>query len=321
MTDFLVRRIARQPRGAAARIALGLGLAGLAVGIRLALSPYIGMGAPFGAFILAVLVASVFGGVMSGAVCVAALSVGGALMLTPIEGALAGRRLALSLLFFLSSSAFVIWIVSLLRAALAREVAARDSERLLKLELHHRVKNTLAVVQSLADQTFRGAADTEAARREFAARLSALADAHDVLVDAGWRDVTLEVVAQRALAPFRPAQPGRLVLDGGPAPMVTPPAAVALALCLHELATNAAKHGALSAPGGQVRLTWSVDEAGGRRRLTLDWRETGGPPPEPTSRKGFGSRLLTRALAAQPNAKTRLTYPPEGARWTAGFDL
>lgn len=321
MTDFLVRRIARQPRGAAARIGLGLGLAVLALGLRLALSPYIGMGAPFGAFILPVLVASVFGGVMSGAACVAALSVGGVLMLAPVGGAMAGRRLALSLVFFLSSSAFVIWIVSLLRAALAREVAAREAERLLKLELHHRVKNTLAVVQSLADQTFRGAADTEAARREFAARLAALADAHDVLVDAGWREVTLEAVAHRALAPFRPAAPERLVLEGGPAPLVSPAAAVALALCLHELATNAAKHGALSAPGGQVRVTWQVEQTGGRTRLTLDWRETGGPPPRATGRKGFGSRLLTRALAAQPNAKTRLTYPREGARWTAGFDL
>lgn len=321
MTDFLVQRIARQPRGVATRIALGLGLAVLALGIRLALAPYIGLGAPFGAFILAVLVASVFGGVLSGAVCVAALSAGAVLMLAPLEGAVASRRLGLSLLFFLSSSAFVIWIVSLLRAALAREVAARDAERLLKQELHHRVKNTLAVVQSLADQTFRGAADTEAARREFAARLAALADAHDVLVEAGWREVTLEAVARRALAPFRPAAPERLVLDGRPEPQVSPAAAVALALCLHELATNAAKHGALSTPGGQVRVAWRVDEAGGRPRLTLDWRETGGPPPQPSGRKGFGSRLLTRALTAQPNAKARLTFPREGARWTAGFDL
>lgn len=322
MTDFLVRRIARQPRGMAARVALGLAVAGLALAFRLALSPYIGMGAPFGAFGLAVLVASVFGGIASGVACAALLSVGGAFMVAASVGQpVALRRSVLSALFFLACSGFVIWIVALLRAALAREVAAREGERLLKLELHHRVKNTLAVVQSLADQTFRGATDAEAARRDFAARLSALADAHDVLVDAGWREVTLQAVAERALAPFRPAAPDRLTLDGGPAP-VSPEAAVALTLCLHELATNAAKHGALSGEAGSVRLAWRVDEtAAGRRRLEVEWTETGGPTPAPGGRQGFGARLLTRALSAQPNAKARLDLGPDGALWRAAFDL
>lgn len=320
MTDFLVRRIARQPRSALARIALGVGLAAAALAIRLALSPFIGLGAPFAAFILAVLLACVFGGVIAGVTCIALLSAGGVLLLAPLDTPVVVRRTVLSVGFFLASSGVVLWIVTLLRAALAREVAAREGERLLKLELHHRVKNTLAVVQSLADQTFRGAADPEAARRDFTARLNALAGAHDLLVEASWREVTLASLAQKVLAPFRPAEPDRLVLEGEPV-SVTPDAAVALALCLHELATNAAKYGALSAPGGRVRLAWRVDEATGRRRLALDWRETGGPPPAAAGRKGFGARLLTRALAAQPRAEASLALPPEGARWTAAFDL
>ena len=321
MTDFLVRRIARQPRGMALRLALGLGLAALAIAMRLGLAPWIGLGAPFAAFIIAVLVASVFGGVMSGVVCVAALAVGGVTLLEPQAGAVAARRLALGVAFFLASSSFVIWMVTLLRAALAREVAALESERLLKLELHHRVKNTLAVVQSLADQTFRGARDTETARGDFAARLTALADAHDVLVDAGWREVTLQAIADRTLAPFRPTPPERLVLEGAHVP-VAPEAAVALSLCLHELATNAAKHGALSGVAGQVRLSWRVDVgADGRRRLAVEWCETDGPEPRLTGRKGFGSRLLTRALAAQPGAESTLTFPADGACWRAAFDL
>ena len=318
MTDFLLRRIVRQPRSAAARMALGLGVAAVALGIRLALAPFIGMGAPFGAFVLAVLVATVFGGAQAGATCVGLLSVGGVLMLAPVEQAIAVRRAVFAVAFFWASSGFVIWIVSLLRAALSREVAAREGERLLKLELHHRVKNTLAVVQSLADQTFRHATDTEAARHDFAARLAALADAHDMLVDTGWREVTMDVLAARALRPFHPPGDGaRLRVEGEAAP-IAPGAAVALTLCLHELATNAAKYGALSGAQGQVRLAWQVVDG---RRLELAWRETGGPAPGPGERQGFGVRLLNRALAAQPNAEAVLSFPPQGACWTAGFDL
>jgi two-component sensor histidine kinase len=321
VTDFLVRRIARQPRSQAARLALGLGLAAAAVGIRLALAPLIGLGAPFAAFIIPVVAASVLGGVTAAATCVAALSVGGVVLLEPADaGPMATRRLELGVLLFLASSSFVIWVVTLLRSALAREVAAREAERLLKQELHHRVKNTLAVVQSLADQTFRGAADTETARRDFAARLAALADAHDVLVDAGWREVTLQALAERAVAPFRPAAAERLILDGEPV-TIAPEAAVALSLCLHELATNAAKHGALSDAKGQVRLAWRLETAGGRRRLQVTWAESGGPAAGTSGRHGFGSRLLVRALAAQPGAQAELSFPREGARWTAGFDL
>jgi two-component sensor histidine kinase len=321
VTDFLVQRIAGQPRGPAARIALGLALAAVALGARLVLAIWIGLGAPFAAFVLAVLVATVFGGVLSGVTCLLVLAMGGAALLEPqLDTVVAVRRLVLGVGFFVASSSFVIWVVTLLRSALTREMAAREAERLLKLELHHRVKNTLAVVQSLADQTFRGATDTEAARHDFAARLAALADAHDVLVDAGGREVTLEILAARALAPFRPAGAERLVLEGPPV-TISREAAVALSLCLHELATNAAKHGALSGPRGQVRLAWRVDAAGGRRRLTVEWTETGGPAPGPGGRQGFGSRLLTRALAAQPGATAELSFAAEGARWRATFEL
>ena len=320
VTDFLVRRIARQPRGEMARIALGLALAVLALGIRLSLAPLIGMGAPFTAFILAVLVAAVFGGVMSAITCTAVLAAGGIAMLAPFEQPVMLRRALLAVTFFAASSGFVTWMVTLLRAALAREVAAREAERLLKLELHHRVKNTLAVVQSLAHQTFRDTADTTTARDHFDARLSALAGAHDLLVDSAWRPVTLDDLAAQALAAFRPADPARLVLDGPPT-RVPSEVAVALVLCLHELATNAAKYGALSGPRGQVRLSWAVDERGSRARLALDWRETDGPAPQSGVRDGFGTRLLTRALIAQTGATSVLEMTPDGARWRAEFEV
>lgn len=320
MTDFLVRRIARQPRGAMARIALGLGLAVVGVGIRLALAPLIGMGAPFTAFILAVLVAAVFGGVMSAITCTALLAAGGIGMLAPLSDPVLTRRAILSVTFFAASSGFVIWMVALLRAALAREVAAREAERLLKLELHHRVKNTLAVVQSLAHQTFRDTRDIASAQAEFDARLAALAGAHDLLVDSGWRPVTLEALAAQALAPFRPGDGRRVIVDG-PSTPVPPEVAVALVLCLHELATNATKYGALSADSGEVRVTWAVDAEGAQPRLELEWRETGGPRPALNGREGFGTRLLGRALSAQAGAVSELSFPPDGARWRAGFEL
>lgn len=306
----------------AVRIGLGLALAALALGVRLALAPFIGLGAPFAAFILAVLVATVFGGRLAGLTAVTALAVGGVFLLQPVGPSIATRRLVLGVAFFLASSGFVMWVVTLLRAALAREVAAREGERLLKLELHHRVKNTLAVVQSLADQTFRGATDAEAARHDFTARLTALAAAHDLLVDAGWREVTLDALAARVLAPFRPANPKlqRFDVEGEPV-LIGPEAAVALSLCLHELATNASKYGALSGDSGRVRLAWRVEETNGPRRLELEWRETGGPAPTPAARQGFGVRLLSRALAAQAGAAAQLSFPAEGARWTAGFEV
>ncbi|TAL33590.1 MAG: sensor histidine kinase [Phenylobacterium sp.] len=320
MTDFLVRRIARQPRGAMARIALGLALAVLALGIRLSLAPLIGMGAPFTAFLLAVLVAAVFGGVMSAITCTAVLAAGGVAMLAPFEQPVMLRRGLLSVTFFVASCGFVTWMVALLRAALAREVAAREAERLLKLELHHRVKNTLAVVQSLAHQTFRDTGDVTTARDHFDARLSALAGAHDLLVDSAWRPVTLDDLATQVLAPFRPADPARLVLDGPPT-NIPSEVAVALVLCLHELATNATKYGALCGEQGRVRLAWALDDSGPRSRLELEWRETGGPPPKPSLREGFGTRLLSRALSSQAGAVSVLEMTADGARWRAGFEV
>jgi two-component sensor histidine kinase len=318
VTDFLVARIARPPRGALARIGLGLACAAVALGLRLALVPYLGMGTPFVALLLAVVVAGVFGGVEGGSACLALLALAGPLLLQPDADAFGLRRRVVGELVFVAASGVVIWVVALARAAFQREVAARETERLLRLELQHRVKNTLAVVQAMADQSFRHARGLDAARHDFAGRLVALAEAHDVLVDARWEAVTLDALAARALAPFRPAAPERLVLEGGPAP-VPPEAAVPLALCLHELATNAAKYGALSSEAGRVALSWRVEDEG--RRLAVDWVETGGPRVAPPLREGFGARLLARALAAQPNARAQLSFPPEGARWSARFDL
>jgi len=189
---------------------------------------------------------------------------------------------------------------------LSERKQAEELQRLLGNELNHRVKNTLATVQSIINQTLRGAADTEGARTTLNARLVALAGAHDLLTDRSWAAADLVDLAARAVAPF---VSGQIALVG-PSVDVSPSQALALSLALHELATNAAKYGALSRPEGRVELRWAV-QAG---RLNLSWRESGGPRVVPPSRQGFGSRLIEHALSRDLDGKTRLEFAPEGVR-------
>ncbi len=185
----------------------------------------------------------------------------------------------------------------------------RAEERLLLMvnELNHRVKNTLATVQSIASQTLRSA--DPAMRRVLDGRLQALAAAHDVLTQEGWQGAALDDVVAVALAPFGGRDHDRFRVFG-PAIRLLPRAALALAMGLHELATNALKYGALS-PGaaeGRVALTWST--AGDR--LHLEWREQGGPAVAQPSRQGFGTRLVERSLAQDLDGTVSIAFAPDG---------
>ncbi len=184
------------------------------------------------------------------------------------------------------------------RAWAAAERARADERRaLLVNELNHRVKNTLAVVQSIALQTVRGATDLPSFAAAFQARLIALARAHDLLTREHWAGAALGAVARAAVEPNDPARVdlGACASDE----LLTPAEALALAMALHELATNAAKHGALSVPGGRVSVACRADPEDGGARV-VEWVERGGPPVAgQPARKGFGLRLLERGLAAQ----------------------
>ena len=210
-------------------------------------------------------------------------------------------------------------------SAAASDLARRGRERdvaerrrgLLVAELNHRVKNTLATVQSLAAQTAKRAdGDIGRFTHDFGGRLQALARAHDLLTASAWEGSTLGTAARQALAPW--SGQGRLrVVDAGGGPgAIGPHQALALVLGLHELATNAAKHGALSRPGGRVIVLLSADAGGAV--LRLEWTEIGGPPlpgPQPPQ-QGFGKRLLERALAHDlgEGSAVRLRFEPEGLR-------
>lgn len=187
---------------------------------------------------------------------------------------------------------------------------AEDDMRLMNGELAHRLKNVLAVVQSVAAQTLRGVPEAEAASRNLSARLVALGAATDVLTGTSWRSADLRELATRALSPH--GRIGERILLSGPAVTLRPELTVAFALALHELATNAAKYGPLSNDIGTVTLAWSVDGDGDDGVLAVSWREQGGPPVTPPERKGFGSVLIERSLRSYFSGKAATDYRPDG---------
>ncbi len=206
----------------------------------------------------------------------------------------------------------------------ARDVTerVRDAERrqLLLGELNHRVRNTLASVLALAQQTAQHAVSMPAFLEAFRARVMALAAAHQLLTRGHWRGVELGALVEATLAPERTAAPARVEI-AGPACELPPPKALAMTMGLHELATNARKYGSLSAAGGRLSVTWSLAEADGERRLTLVWLERGGPPVAPPVRVGFGTRLLRRALGADLDGSVRLDFDPPGLRCMFEFPI
>jgi PAS domain S-box-containing protein len=185
---------------------------------------------------------------------------------------------------------------------------AETRQQLLIDELNHRVKNTLATVQSIAAHSLTGAADA-AARRRFDDRLIALSRTHDVLARASWEGASLRELLTQELEPFRSRSP--FLLDG-PDVALRPKAALALGLAFHELATNAAKYGALSAPTGYLRVSWQLLNPSPSRGLRLEWAEAGGPAVKKPPRRGFGLSVIERGLALELGGKVTLDFRPSG---------
>jgi PAS domain S-box-containing protein len=180
-------------------------------------------------------------------------------------------------------------------------------------ELNHRVKNTLATIQSLAAQTMR---DKDGDEREFEGRLLALSRVHDQLTRQAWEWADFEQIARDTFVPYGGAGSGRVTISG-PSVRLNSRTSLALAMVLHELANNAAQHGALSASDGHVTLAWQT--AGGK--LLIDWRETGGPAVTLPKRRGFGARLVERAVAHELGGRPVLDYQPTGVHCTMEIPL
>ncbi|CAA9245678.1 MAG: hypothetical protein AVDCRST_MAG08-1842 [uncultured Acetobacteraceae bacterium] len=186
-------------------------------------------------------------------------------------------------------------------------VRAMDQQRLLIAELNHRVKNTLATIQSIAAQTLRSTPSPQDFRRSFEARLVALSHTHDVLTRTHWQGADLRRLLKAELGPYGES---RVALHGADV-LLPPSAALPLGLVFHEMATNAAKYGALSAEAGLVSVHWKTIGGPAGRHLVLDWTETGGPPVAAPSRRGFGSRLIERSLGGG-SGDAHLDFRPEG---------
>ena len=186
---------------------------------------------------------------------------------------------------------------------------AESRQQILTHELEHRIKNILSTVSAIASQTLKNT-DLDTARADFMERLRALASAHDMLTKTSWRDASMREVLITTLSTLNQDQ---VVLVGHDL-LLNAKAAMSLALAVNELATNAAKYGALSSPNGRIEISWGPNPTATTEspELLWTWRETGGPPVNQPTRRGFGTFLIQRVLAADFGGSVRIEYPPDG---------
>jgi two-component sensor histidine kinase len=293
----------------AGRVLAGALSGGASLVLRFVLLPVLGLSEPFLPLFPLILLSCLIGGTWAGAAC---LVVGGwylflgpphSFVLAPYEfGGLVGTFAAGLIILAMCSELFRL---------VARANAAAEHERIIAREFEHRMRNTLTLVQGISRRTFTPSRPLEAARTDFEARLQALSAAHAALLDANGDGAELREIASRILAPFGHVPGEQRIVIEGPHVMLEPDAATAIALALHELATNAVKYGALSAPGGKVLVEWRLDQG---RELRLAWRESGGPRVVAPESRGFGSQLIEGNLAQALGGAANLQFAPDGLR-------
>lgn len=190
----------------------------------------------------------------------------------------------------------------------AHDVAAKLQTVLIG-ELHHRVKNMLAIASAIASQSLRGAPSVEAAAKTIASRLAALGVSHDLLIRESWTGAGCRSLIENAILAFQTEGLKQFTITGDNIAISSGPA-VALSMVIHELSTNALKYGALSVPEGRVSIVWAIDVEAGR--FKLEWRESGGPTVIEPTEKSFGSRFIEQALPGQLQGEARLIFEPSG---------
>jgi PAS domain S-box-containing protein len=215
------------------------------------------------------------------------------------------------------ASGHLIGAVNMLVDISERKQAERAQQTLIH-ELNHRVKNTLATVHSVAKQTYRASPEPDAFMRDFEGRLLALSHAHDLLTRRSWSNVPLTELLESELLPYAPAAAQRIVRRG-PEVALSPEAALALRMTLHELATNAAKYGSLSSDEGQVTIAWDAAGAGREQTITLLWTESEGPAVVCPTKRGFGTRFIERSFGGELEGSAKIDFDPAGVRCRIQF--
>lgn len=283
-----------------------------AVVLRILLDPYL-TGVQFITFFPVIILASYLGGWRPGMFAASICGLAGwYLFLPPLYSlkTLTPAAEATLLFYFATAAAIAFFVGSVREAVLAEHRAAaalREEQartQMLLNELNHRVKNSLAIVQAIARQTFKEEA-SPAARDAFEGRLAALSGAQNVLTASSWESAPLRQIVLDAVA-FHPMQ-DRFEVEG-PDCRLGAETALAVALTLHELLTNAMKHGALSGRSGRVDIRWTIQGT----NVDLVWRETGGPPVSPPAHRGFGTRLIERSFVHGNGSGVHVDYRPEG---------
>jgi len=210
-------------------------------------------------------------------------------------------------------------------STIAREFTERklaeDHKSLLIAELNHRVKNTLMIVMSLISQTVKATQSPQAFAEVIEGRIQALSRVHQLLTQNNWDRAELRDVVMGELAPYRTESEKNITVGGKEDVVLTQKATLTLAMALHELATNAAKYGALSTPMGRLDVNWAVTNTGEEPRLSIEWIETGGPRVKPPARRGFGSQLIERTVAYDLHASVTRDFLEEGVRCRIEFPL
>lgn len=194
-----------------------------------------------------------------------------------------------------------------------RHKTAQTNAAMLIDELNHRVKNTLATVQSIVTQAVRNSSDPQIVKESIESRIAALSRSHDLLGREKWDGAGLHDLVEQALEPFTVTEgrTERFTIDGKNI-RLSPKATLALGIAFNELATNAVKYGAFSNEAGTISIKWTLEAKPDGRWLCLHWRETGGPPVSPPTRRGFGSRVIEQGLAHELHGKISLDFQPQG---------
>jgi len=281
--------------------------------IRASVDPFIERGLYFNFLFPSILIAGLFGGIWSGATTALLGGLLSAYIWIPpkFDIALTGEGI-FRLVTFWALAVMMIVVTSFVHIVLDRLATAEARAKTVASEMKHRVQNNLTLVQAIVRQTFQNSENLPQAQKLLTARLAALTRAHE-LIELADKDISVEKLVGRALEPFDAAQ---FTLAGSSSAIVPQDFALSLMLLIHELATNAAKYGALSLPDGRVEIGWSEEPVA--RKVVLNWKERSGPPVVQPSRVGFGSRLLRAAFSSE-GADASITYEPDGVRCTVAF--